>query len=144
MGTFGRAMAHNVTISATRATRPRTRQASVAVRKTANTSTLAGNCGWTPRRTNTPKNAWLNNDKRKTRLVTAMGLFGLGLPEVAVIAGVAVLLFGPSKIPELGKTLGKTVRGLQDATQEFKEELDAELAKGPEDDETTTKSPPEE
>ena len=95
-----------------------------------------------------------------------MGLFGLGLPEVAVIAGVAVLLFGPSKIPELGKALGKTVRGLQDASQvrlhafvstrfnsshspdplrlqsfpttieqEFKEELDKELAKGPEDEE---------
>lgn len=46
-----------------------------------------------------------------------MGIFGLGLPEVAVIAGVAVVLFGPSKLPELGKTLGKTVRSLQDAAQ---------------------------
>ena len=46
-----------------------------------------------------------------------MGIFGLGLPEVAVIAGVAVLLFGPSKMPELGKTLGKTVRELQDASK---------------------------
>jgi sec-independent protein translocase protein TatA len=64
-----------------------------------------------------------------------MGIFGLGLPEVAVIAGVAVVLFGPSKLPELGKNLGKTVRSLQDAAQEFKEELDEELAKGPEDDE---------
>mmetsp|Transcript_12011 Transcript_12011/g.33957 ORF Transcript_12011/g.33957 Transcript_12011/m.33957 type:complete len:126 (+) Transcript_12011:84-461(+) len=70
----------------------------------------------------------------KTREVTAMGIFGLGLPEVAVIAGVAVLLFGPSKMPELGKTLGKTVRELQDASKEFKDELDAELAKGPEEE----------
>ena len=46
-----------------------------------------------------------------------MGIFGLGLPEVAVIAGVAVVLFGPSKLPELGKNLGKTVRSLQDAAQ---------------------------
>jgi len=64
--------------------------------------------------------------------VAARGLFGLGLPELVVIGGVAVLLFGPSKIPELGKTLGKTVRGLQDAAQEFKEELDEELAREPE------------
>ena len=31
--------------------------------------------------------------------------------------GVAVVLFGPSKLPELGKNLGKTVRSLQDAAQ---------------------------
>uniref|UniRef100_A0A7S3CAL7 Sec-independent protein translocase protein TatA n=1 Tax=Chloropicon roscoffensis TaxID=1461544 RepID=A0A7S3CAL7_9CHLO len=69
---------------------------------------------------------------RRHRQVAARGLFGLGLPELVVIGGVAVLLFGPSKIPELGKTLGKTVRGLQDAAQEFKEELDEELAREPE------------
>lgn len=43
-------------------------------------------------------------------------MFGLGLPEMAVIGVVAVLIFGPKKIPELGSALGKTLRG-------FKEEL---------------------
>lgn len=43
-------------------------------------------------------------------------MFGLGWPEVGVIALVAILIFGPKKIPELGSTLGKTLRG-------FKEEL---------------------
>ncbi len=38
------------------------------------------------------------------------GLFGLGVPELAVIAGVAALLFGPKQLPEIGKTLGKTVK----------------------------------
>lgn len=52
-----------------------------------------------------------------------MGLFGLGLPEVAVIAGVAAIIFGPSKLPELGKGLGKTVKSFQTAAKEFEEEL---------------------
>ena len=43
-------------------------------------------------------------------------MFGLGFPEMAVIAVVAILIFGPKKIPELGSALGKTLRG-------FKEEL---------------------
>jgi sec-independent protein translocase protein TatA len=43
-------------------------------------------------------------------------MFGLGWTEVAVIAIVGILVFGPKKIPELGSALGKTLRG-------FKEEL---------------------
>ncbi|BAY44688.1 twin arginine-targeting protein translocase [Scytonema sp. HK-05] len=49
-------------------------------------------------------------------------MFGLGWPEVGIIALVAVIIFGPKKIPELGSALGKTLRG-------FKEEL-----KNPSDD----------
>ena len=44
-------------------------------------------------------------------------MFGLGVPEVAVIVIVAVLIFGPKKIPEIGSALGKTIKG-------FKEEMD--------------------
>lgn len=43
-------------------------------------------------------------------------MFGLGWPEVGIIAIVTILIFGPKKIPELGSALGKTLRG-------FKEEL---------------------
>lgn len=43
-------------------------------------------------------------------------MFGLGWPEVGVIALAAILIFGPKKIPEIGSALGKTLRG-------FKEEL---------------------
>lgn len=43
-------------------------------------------------------------------------MFGLGWPEVGVIMIVAVLIFGPKKIPELGSALGKTLKG-------FKQEL---------------------
>lgn len=51
------------------------------------------------------------------------GLFGLGIPEIAVIAGVAALIFGPSKLPELGKAAGQTAKSFQDAAKEFNEEL---------------------
>jgi sec-independent protein translocase protein TatA len=44
-------------------------------------------------------------------------MFGLGIPEVAVIGLVAVLIFGPKKIPEIGSALGKTIKG-------FKAEMD--------------------
>lgn len=52
-----------------------------------------------------------------------MGLFGLGGPELAVIAGVAVLIFGPSKIPGLGKEVGKAAKSFQEAAKEFENEL---------------------
>ena len=38
-----------------------------------------------------------------------------------------MLLFGPSKIPELGKTLGKTAKSFQGAAEEFKSELKSGL-----------------
>ena len=41
-------------------------------------------------------------------------MFGLGWPEVGIIILVAVLIFGPKKIPELGSALGKTLRGFKD------------------------------
>lgn len=41
-------------------------------------------------------------------------MFNLGWTEVVIILGVAVLIFGPKKIPELGGALGKTVRGFKE------------------------------
>ena len=41
-------------------------------------------------------------------------MFGLGLPEMGLIAVVAILIFGPKKIPELGNALGKTLRSFKD------------------------------
>lgn len=47
-------------------------------------------------------------------------MFGLGVPELVIIGVVAVLVFGPKKIPEIGGALGKSLRG-------FKEEMDKPL-----------------
>ena len=52
-----------------------------------------------------------------------MNIFGVGLPEVAVIAGLALVIFGPKRLPELGRTLGKTLKGLQTASTEFEKEI---------------------
>ena len=52
-----------------------------------------------------------------------MNIFGVGLPEIAVIGAIALLVFGPKRLPELGKTLGKTLKGFQTATNEFEKEI---------------------
>ena len=40
-------------------------------------------------------------------------MFGLGWPEVGIIAIAALVIFGPKKIPEIGTALGKTPRGFK-------------------------------
>jgi sec-independent protein translocase protein TatA len=52
-----------------------------------------------------------------------MNVFGVGLPELAVIAAIGLLVFGPKRLPELGKTLGRTLKGFQSASREFEQEF---------------------
>ncbi len=52
-----------------------------------------------------------------------MNIFGIGLPEMAVIAAIGLLVFGPKRLPELGKTLGRTLKGFQSASREFEQEF---------------------
>ena len=43
-------------------------------------------------------------------------MFGsLGAPEILVIFVVALIVFGPSKLPEFGKSLGEAIRGFKKA-----------------------------
>jgi sec-independent protein translocase protein TatA len=55
-----------------------------------------------------------------------MNVFGIGLPEMGLIMVVALLIFGPKKLPEIGRSLGKTVRGFQEASSEFQSEFKRE------------------
>ena len=46
-------------------------------------------------------------------------MFGsLGMPELIVIFIVALVVFGPSKLPELGKSLGEAIRGFRKSISE--------------------------
>ncbi len=56
-----------------------------------------------------------------------MNIFGIGIPEIAVIVVLALLIFGPKRLPQLGKTIGKTLKGLQTASKEFENEINKTL-----------------
>lgn len=57
-------------------------------------------------------------------------MWGVGLTELAVIAFVAVLVFGPDRLPELAKQLGQFVRKARNFANATRDELRTEL--GPE------------
>jgi len=57
-------------------------------------------------------------------------MFGIGLPEFMVIAFVAILVFGPDKLPELAKQAGQFARKAKQFANSARDELREEL--GPE------------
>lgn len=86
-------------------------------------SALFGRPATTP--TRAPHVQVTHSRPRRSRV--SMGLFGLGLGELAVIAGVGILFFGPSKIADMGKDLGGIAGGVKKASAEFKEAMEVSL-----------------
>lgn len=54
-------------------------------------------------------------------------MFGLGLPELIVIFVLALLVFGPRKLPDLGKSVGRAMSEFKKAQREFTESVQAEM-----------------
>ncbi|MGH3144121.1 MAG: twin-arginine translocase TatA/TatE family subunit, partial [Gaiellales bacterium] len=62
--------------------------------------------------------------------------FGIGLPEVLIFLVVVLLLFGASRVPEIGRSLGKGMREFKDAvTGRDDDEPAPSLPRAPEDEE---------
>ncbi len=45
-------------------------------------------------------------------------MFGLGVPEITLIAVIGLVVFGPGKLPEVGKFLGRSIGELRNAINE--------------------------
>ncbi len=67
-----------------------------------------------------------------------MNMFGIGLPELIVIMVVALIVVGPSKLPELAKSLGKAFNEFRRMADEVKETLEEEVFKEEEKKEDVT------
>ena len=51
----------------------------------------------------------------------------IGMPEMVIIAVIALIIFGPRKLPELGKSLGKSIAEFKRASNELKNTLEEEI-----------------
>jgi TatA/E family protein of Tat protein translocase len=55
-------------------------------------------------------------------------MFGpIGMPELIVIMVIALIIFGPRKLPELGRSLGRSLNEFKRASNELKNTLDDEI-----------------
>ena len=54
-------------------------------------------------------------------------LGSIGMPELIIIFVIALIIFGPRKLPELGRSLGKSINEFKRASNELKNTLDDEI-----------------
>ncbi len=51
----------------------------------------------------------------------------IGMPELVIIFAIALIIFGPRKLPELGKSLGRSINEFKRASNELKSTLEDEI-----------------
>jgi sec-independent protein translocase protein TatA len=54
-------------------------------------------------------------------------MFGLGFPELLLIFVIALVVFGPKKLPEMGRSIGRALAEFKKASEEFQESIKAEM-----------------
>ncbi len=55
-------------------------------------------------------------------------MFGsIGLPEIILILALALLVFGPKKLPEVGRSIGKALREFRRTSDEIKDKIEEEI-----------------